>query len=108
MYLPKTKEEYNMVRKMNLDGRARKALVAAIEELTGEKAVYRRMPTCNYDIGEITVLKDGSIDFPDGSDIIVRLAEMGFAKICGDNVSSKPPAKKSKAESPRENDTGNP
>ena len=52
-----------MVRKMNLDGRARKALVAAIEELTGEKAVYRRMPTCNYDIGEITVLKDGSIDF---------------------------------------------
>lgn len=64
---------------MNLDGRARNALVAEIEELTGEKAVYRRMPTCNYDIGEITVLKDCSIDFPDGSDIIVRLVEMGFA-----------------------------
>lgn len=44
-----------MVRKMNLDGTTRKALVAAIEELTGEKAVYSRMPTCNYDIGEITV-----------------------------------------------------
>lgn len=68
-----------MVRKMNLEGTTRKALVAAIEELAGEKAVYRRMPTCNYDIGEITVLKDGSIDFPDGSDIIERLAEMGFA-----------------------------
>ena len=67
-----------MVRKMNLNGTARKALVATIEELTGEKAVYRRMPTCNYDIGEITVLKDGSIDYPDGSDIIKRLAEMGF------------------------------
>ena len=68
-----------MVRKMNLDGTNRKALVATIEELTGEKAVYRRMPTCNYDIGEITVLKDGSIDYPDGSDIIERLAETGFA-----------------------------
>ena len=68
-----------MVRKMNLDGTTRKALVAAIEKLTGEKAAYRRMPTCNYDIGEITVLKDGSIDFPDGSDIIEQLVEMGFA-----------------------------
>ena len=67
-----------MVRKMNLDGTNRKALVAAIEELTGDKAVYRRMPTCNYDIGRITVLKDGSVEFPDGSDIIERLAEMGF------------------------------
>lgn len=67
-----------MVRKMNLEGTTRKTLVAAIEELTGEKAVYRKMPTCNYDIGEVTVLKDGSIDFPDGSDIIKRLAEMGF------------------------------
>lgn len=68
-----------MVRKMNLDGWARKALVAAIKELTGEKAVYRRMPTCSYDIGEIMVLKNGSIDFLDGSDIIERLAEIGFA-----------------------------
>lgn len=67
-----------MVRKMNLDETTRKALVATIEELTGKKAVYCRMPTCNYDIGEITVLKDGSIDFPDGSDIIEQLAEMGF------------------------------
>jgi len=58
-----------MVRKMNLDGTTRRALVATIEELTGEKAVYRRMPICNYGIGEITVLKDGSIEFPDGSDI---------------------------------------
>lgn len=68
-----------MIRKMNLDGRTRKALVTAIEELTSEQAVYRKMPTCNYDIGEITVLKDGSINFPDGSDIIERLADMGFA-----------------------------
>jgi hypothetical protein len=63
---------------MNLDGTTRKALVAAIEKLTGEKWVYCRMPTCNYNIGEITALKDGNIDFPNGSDIVERLSEMEF------------------------------
>ena len=71
MYLPKTKEVF-------AHGTTRKVLVAAIVELTGEKAVYRKIPTCNYDIGEITVLKEGSIDFPDSADIIERLAAMGF------------------------------
>lgn len=55
-----------MKTKMNLNGTTRKALVAAIAEITGEKAIYRAMPTCNYDIGEIIVTKDGSIVFPDG------------------------------------------
>ena len=67
-----------MKTKMNLNGTTRKALVAAIAEITGEKAIYRAMPTCNYDIGEITVIKDGSIDFPDGSDILTGLAAAGF------------------------------
>jgi hypothetical protein len=68
-----------MLRKMNLEGTTRKALVTAIEEITGKKAVYCKMPTCNYDIGEITVTRDGSVDYPDGSDIIKCLTEMGFA-----------------------------
>ena len=38
---------------LNLNGTTRKALVAAIAEITGEKAIYRAMPTCNYDIGDI-------------------------------------------------------
>jgi len=67
-----------MIRKINLEGTNRKALVAAIEDITSEKAIYRRMPTCNYDIGEITVLRDGSVDIPDGSDLLERLAEAGF------------------------------
>ena len=50
-----------MKTKMNLNGTTRKALVAAIAEITGEKAIYRAMPTCSCDIGEITVIKDGSI-----------------------------------------------
>ena len=67
-----------MITKINLDVMNRKALIAAIEEITGKKAVYRRMPTCNYDIGEITVLRDGSVEYPDGSNVIEQLAEIGF------------------------------
>ena len=67
-----------MKTKMNLNGTTRKALVAAIAEITGEKAIYRAMPTCNYDIGEITVTKDGSIVCPDGLDILTVLATVGF------------------------------
>ena len=67
-----------MKTKMNLNETTRKAIVAAIAEITGEKAIYRAMPTCNYDIGEITVTKDGSIVCPDGSDILAALAAAGF------------------------------
>lgn len=61
-----------------MEGTTRKALVTAITKITGEKAVYRKVPTCNYNIDEITVLKDGSVNYPDGSDIIERLKEAGF------------------------------
>ena len=67
-----------MTTKLNLNGTTRKALVAAIAEITGEKAIYRAMPTCNYDIGDITVTKDGCIICPDDSDILTALAEAGF------------------------------
>ena len=45
----------------NLTGTKRKELVNAIAEITGEKADYKRMPTCAYEIGDITVDKDGSV-----------------------------------------------
>ena len=67
-----------MTTKMNLNGTTRKALVAAIAEITGERPIYRKMPICNYDIGDITVTKDGCIIFPDDSDILTALAEAGF------------------------------
>lgn len=67
-----------MTTKMNLTGTDRKALVAAIAKITGEQPIYRKMPTCNYDIGDITVTKDGSIVCPDDSDILAALAEIGF------------------------------
>lgn len=53
-------------------GNDRKALVAAIENLTGDKAVYMRMPTCAYEIGDITVDKEGGVTCDD-SDKFERL-----------------------------------
>ena len=67
-----------MTKKMNLNGSIRKALVAAIAKITGEQPIYRKMPTCSYDIGNITVTKDGSIICPDDSGILTALAEAGF------------------------------
>ena len=67
-----------MTTKMNLNGTTRKALVAAIAEITGDQPIYRKVPTCSYDIGEITVTKDGSIVCPDRSDILTALTAAGF------------------------------
>ena len=64
-----------MTTKMNLNGTTRKALVAAIAEITGDQPIYRKVPTCNYDIGDITITKDGSIICPDDSDILAALVE---------------------------------
>lgn len=49
----------------NVTGKDRKALVAAIAELTGDKAVYKYMPTCAYEIGNITVDKEGGVTCED-------------------------------------------
>lgn len=67
-----------MIRKINLNGKPRKELAAAISEITGEKAVYQRMSTCSYTIGNITVLRDGSLECPDDSDIAERTKAYGF------------------------------
>ena len=47
-------------------------MVAAIENLTGDKAVYMRMPTCAYEIGDITVDKEGGLTCDD-ADKLERL-----------------------------------
>lgn len=67
-----------MTTKMIMNGTTRKALVAAIAEITGEKAIYRAMPAFSYDVGEITVTKDGSIVCPNGTDILTALAATEF------------------------------
>jgi len=62
-------------------GSERKALVKAAEEITGKKAKYLKMPTCNYEVGIFTVTKDGSIECEDGGKLkalVASLTEKGF------------------------------
>ncbi|MCH4034735.1 MAG: virulence protein [Lachnospiraceae bacterium] len=67
----------------NVTGDERKALVKAISGITGEKAVYKRMPTCAYEIGAFTVSKEGALSFEDSAydaarNLIDRLQEQGY------------------------------
>ena len=45
----------------NKTGTERKELVNAIAEITGQESKYMQMPTCAYEIGDITVDKDGGV-----------------------------------------------
>lgn len=53
---------------ITLNATDRKPLVKAISELTGEKAVYMKTPTCAYKIGDYTVTRDGNLKAPDNLD----------------------------------------
>ena len=68
----------------NVTGDRRKALVQAISNITGARAVYKFMPTCNYEIDIFTVTKDGTLIFDDRSDseevekVLDGIAAAGF------------------------------
>ena len=61
----------------NLKGNARKELVKAISEITGTQSEYKGAPSFAYEIGEVTVDKNGTVE---GADESLRdsLAERGF------------------------------
>ena len=52
----------------NVMGAERKRLVGIIEQAAGQKAVYLRVPTCAYQVGDYNVGKDGTVTFPDGTE----------------------------------------
>ena len=62
----------------------RKALVKAISEFTGAKAVYMKTPTYAYKIDYFTVTREGNLEFDDMADsaeienLIEALAQQGF------------------------------
>lgn len=63
-------------------GKERKALVEAIATITGEKATYLGMPTAGYEIGSITVDRDGSICCENEEtmkELIASLADAGIS-----------------------------
>lgn len=75
----------------NVTGKDRKALVAAIAALTGDKAVYKFMPTCAYEIGDITVDKEGGVTCEDENKlerIIHNLIADGFTPETDEEVES--------------------
>ena len=69
---------------VNYHAEDRKALVKAISDITGAKAVYKYMPTCAYEIDYFTVTKEGNLEFDDRADseevenLLEELAQKGF------------------------------
>lgn len=70
--------------KYGVTGKDRKALVTAIAEITGADAIYKGVPTCNYEIDYFTVDKSGTLFFDDSADkedaehLLEELAKRGF------------------------------
>jgi len=59
------KEDHNMKARYNVTGKQRKAMVDAIATAIGIKPKYQGMPSAAYQIGEYTVLKDGTLQYDD-------------------------------------------
>ena len=68
----------------NVTGAARKELVKVIGSTLGTKPVYKFMPTCAFEIGAITVEKDGTMFWDERTNeatiqaVIAALAAAGF------------------------------
>lgn len=62
----------------------RKPFVQALEEITGTKSVYKKPPTFAYEIGCLTITRDGDLEFNDNvdedsmKDILYELEKRGF------------------------------
>ena len=62
----------------------RKPFVQALEEITGTKSVYKKSPTFAYEVGCLTITKDGDLEFDDHVDadsmkeILNELEKRGF------------------------------
>jgi hypothetical protein len=74
--------------KYGVTGKDRKELVTAIAEITGADAIYKGVPTCNYEVDYFTVDKAGTLFFNDSADseeveqevghLLEELAKRGF------------------------------
>lgn len=87
-----------------VSGDERKRLVKVIEGVTGKKAVYKFMPTCNFEIGEFTVLKDGTLEIAPNADETTVKAVLNELKNAG--FKGEKSAAKTQVEIPIENFPG--
>ena len=67
-----------------LAGEQRKQMAQVISEIIEEKAVYKRVPTCAYQIGSFTIGKEGVLSWTEDTDaetvkgVVAGLQMMGF------------------------------
>ena len=80
----------------NVTSDRRKELVKVISGITGDKAVYKFMPTCNYEIDYFTITKDGTLLFDDRADseeverVLDGIAAAGFACEAPEKTTEEP------------------
>ena len=80
----------------NATGPDRKELVQTISKLLGIKPVYKGMPTSAYEVGNITVEKDGTVVYDERTDqdtieaVIIALAAAGFSPETGTDEEEGP------------------
>lgn len=83
-----------MEMKYNVTGNDRKRLVTAIAEFMACAATYKGAPTFAYDVGWLTIDKNGTVSFDDHSDsknvekLIQYLHELGFGSETEEAVDS--------------------
>jgi hypothetical protein len=58
----------------------RKAAAARLAEITGERAVYTRVPRCVYEVGLFAIERDGSVTASESADLapLRKLAQEGL------------------------------
>lgn len=67
-----------------LAGEQRKQMAQVISEIIQEKVVYKRVPTCAYQIGSFSISKDGVLSWAEDTDtetvkgVVAGLQMMGF------------------------------
>ncbi|MCD8157842.1 MAG: virulence protein [Clostridiales bacterium] len=70
--------------KFNRTGTERKALVNAVSEITGARAVYKGVPTFSFEVDYFTIDREGTLIFDDSADseevenLLEQLEKRGF------------------------------
>ena len=78
----------------NIQKEERKAMVAAVSKVLGEKPAYCGAPSFSYKVGTFEITKDGSLCFDDATDeamvarVHTALREAGFMSEGGENEAS--------------------
>lgn len=79
-----------MTYEMKVDGSSRKELAKVIGEISGKEVKYLGVPTCGYQIGEMVLNRDFTLDCPETMepqevrDVLSALKEKGFYDKAGE------------------------